>query len=104
MVEKGEDGKIIPLQKRPAEENQKLFLQKYGTYVNLPSLYILDAVFNNKFPDYCIQLAKCVLPGKEDYLVHSHYLDGSSSVKSFQQIEKLYSRGLILRLLFREKS
>ena len=83
VVEKGSDDKIIPLKARPAVDNQKLYLEKYSTNVNLPSLYVLDAQFNNKFPDYCIQLAKCVLPSQEDYLVNSHYIDGKSSIKSF---------------------
>jgi hypothetical protein len=36
--------------------------------------------------------------------VNSHYLDGKSCIRTFEQIEKRFSKGLILRLLFREKS
>lgn len=43
VVEKGNDGKIIPLPTRKAEENQKLYLSKYGVYINLPSMYVLDS-------------------------------------------------------------
>jgi len=71
-VEKGDDGKIIPPPQQKAEDNQKLYLKKFGTYINLPSIYVLDSHINNRFPDYCIQLAKCVLPGDEDYLVKTH--------------------------------
>jgi hypothetical protein len=53
-VEKGNDGKIIPPPQQDAFENQKLYLEKYGTYVNLPSIYVLDSQINNRFPDYCI--------------------------------------------------
>jgi hypothetical protein len=37
-------------------------------------------------------------------MVNSHFLNGESQIKTFQQIEEEYSKGLILRLLFREKS
>ena len=43
VVEKGSDGKIIPLPARPAVDNQKLYLEKYCTNVSLPSLYVIDA-------------------------------------------------------------
>jgi hypothetical protein len=65
---------------------------------------VLDSQICSKFPDYSIQLAKVVLPGQEDYLVNSHYLNGESDIKTFQQLEQKYSKGLVLRLLFREKS
>ena len=103
-VEKNSDGNIMPLPRKKAEDNQKLYLQKYATEFNLPSLYVLDSQIISKFPDYCIQLAKGVLPHREDYLVKTHNLDGTSSLNTFQEIEHKYSQGLILRLLLREKS
>ena len=42
-VEKGEDGKILPLPTRSAEKNQALYLNKYGVKINLPSMYVLDS-------------------------------------------------------------
>ena len=42
-VEKGEDGKILPLPTREAEKNQALYLKKYGVKINLPSMYVLDS-------------------------------------------------------------
>jgi hypothetical protein len=53
-IEKGIDGKIIPPAGQEAKENQKLYLEKYGTYINLPSIYVLDSQINNRFPDYCV--------------------------------------------------
>ena len=42
-VEKGDDGKILPLPTREAEMNQALYLKKYGVKINLPSMYVLDS-------------------------------------------------------------
>ena len=62
VVEEKANGSISTLPPRSAEMNQKLYLQKYGINIDLPSMYVLDAQINNKFPDHMFELVKTVLP------------------------------------------
>ena len=39
---------------RSALDNQKLFLKKYSIDVEMPTVYVLDAQFNNLYPDFCL--------------------------------------------------
>lgn len=84
--------------------NQKLYLEKYGINIDLPSMYVLDAQINNKFPDYLFELVKTVIPEQENYIVNTSYMDGTTSKSSFREIEHKYMQGLVLRLLKRERS
>ena len=61
---------------RSALENQNLFMKKYALQFEIPAWYVLDTELNNKFPDYFIQLLRCVFPEKEQYVVDTHFLDG----------------------------
>jgi hypothetical protein len=65
---------------------------------------VIDAQINNVFPDYCFQLVKCVLPSKESQIVNTTFIDGMTSTSMFSKLYFKYKRGLILRMLRREKS
>jgi len=65
---------------------------------------VIDAQINNVFPDYCFQLVKCVLPSRETQIVNTTHIDGRTSTSLYSKIYFKYKRGLILRLLRREKS
>ena len=98
------DGSFDPPEERTALENQRQFLKKYAITVQLPSIYVIDAQINNVFPDYCFQLVKCVLPNKETQIVNTTFLDGRTSTSIFSKLYYKYKRGLILRMLRRDKS
>ena len=51
-------------------------MKKYALQFEIPAWYVLDTELNNKFPDYFIQLLRCVFPEKEQYVVDTHFLDG----------------------------
>lgn len=72
--------------------------------MELPSIYVIDAQINSVFPDFCFQLVKCVLPAKEHQIVNTTFTDGRTANSQFSKLYFKYKRGLILRLLRRDKS
>jgi hypothetical protein len=75
--------------------------------VPLPTIYVIDAQMNSAFPDYCFQLAKCVLPPKgtlNTQLVNTTSVDGAEKRSTFDKIYAKYKAGLILRVLRRDNS
>jgi hypothetical protein len=104
IVQEKPNGGISTLPSRSAEMNQNKYLEGYGVYIDLPSMYVMDAQLNSRFPDYLFQLVKVVFPNEENYSVTTSYLDGTAFKSSFRDIERKYKKGLALRLIKREKS
>lgn len=82
----------------------KAYMENYGVEFLLPALFVQDALIYPVDPVYSIQLINYVFPINDEFSVSTHNLDGSSSIGTFRELFSLYTKGLVLRLLKREKS
>ena len=71
------------------EMNKRIFVNKYGVEIDLPSYYVLDAKIYPVNIDYCIKVVKHSLPNPDQ--VVKYYKSGE--VPEDKTIGELYSEG-----------
>ena len=64
------------IDKESATAHKKEFMAKYGIKCQIPSLYVQQAIYYKRDPQYKIQLVNYVFPKGEDYKVKTHFLNG----------------------------
>ena len=47
---------------RSAHENKKIYMHKYSSHVELPSLYTLNAIVYGSNPNFCVQAVTYLMP------------------------------------------
>lgn len=65
------------IDKESATAHKKEYISKYGIKCLIPSLYVQQAIYYKRDPQYKIQLVNYVFPKGEDYKVKTHYLNGA---------------------------
>lgn len=64
----------------------KSYIDNFGIRFELPSIYVLDAIFYPANCIYSFQLVKYLFPKNKSQKVSSHYSDGIVEVSFFEQL------------------